>query len=147
MNNNPLNWLDPWGLSCEKSNDNEKSLLEKLQEILIEVGKVMETKYPYSLNMDIYGTTANVAGSISMVGYIPKAIGYSNTNFWQGGRIAYKWANQYGSGIKSMTVVKLGLVSTGLAFLSAVMTGYTAGATINAYYWGYLNYKKKYEGK
>jgi len=91
---------------------------------------------------DIFGLIGVGAGAYANIGLIPKAIGYSNKNFLRGGRIAYRWANQYGRGIKFYSFTKLGVFGSFLAIVSAAMLGWTVGEVINAYYWGYQNYKQ-----
>ena len=141
VGNNPVNYIDTWGFCKE---DNKTSFWEELQKYLIEVGDVMVEDHPYSLNFQgLLGQGAVVAGTVSAYGYVPKGIGYSNADFWHGGRLAYRWANQYGSGVKATTVVKLGAFGTGLGVYSSFMTGYTIGATIDSYIEGFRRYHQE----
>ncbi len=136
VNNNPVNFVDPWGL-CK-----EKTWGEKFQLYLTLVGAEME-KGAMTNMQDIFGFIGVGSGAYANVGLIPKSIGYSNENFLQGGRTAYEWANQYGSGIKYYSAAKLGARGTWLSVGSAIMLGWTVGDTINAYYWGALDYQEK----
>jgi RHS repeat-associated protein len=138
--NNPLNFVDPLGWDKIKK---DRPWLESLELYLGEVGAEME-KDPTTNMQDLMGIMAGGASAYSGVGLIPKAIGYSNQDFIQGGRTAYNWANQYGSGVKVYSWAGAGALSSALAIASAGVTGWTIGATLNAYYWGYQNYKAKY---
>ncbi len=74
--NNPVNFVDPWGL-CK-----EKPWGEKLQLYLTLVGAEMQ-KSPMTNMQDIFGFIAVGSGAYANVGLIPKAIGYSNQSFLQ----------------------------------------------------------------
>ncbi|MFH0856185.1 MAG: RHS repeat-associated core domain-containing protein [Candidatus Omnitrophota bacterium] len=134
--NDPVNAVDLRGM-CK-----EKSLGEKIQLYLTLVGAEMQKGYMTNMQ-DIFGLIGVSSGAYINVGLIPKGIGYGNENFIQGGRTAYQWANQYGSGIKYYSFAKLGIRGSVLSIGSAIMLGWTIGDTVNAYYWGYLDYKKQ----
>lgn len=99
--------MDPWGLG------KDKSWWQKTQFYLTIVGAEME-KGKMTNMQGLIGTIGVGAGAYSNIGFIPKAIGYSNKDFLQGGRMAYNWANQYGSGIKFYSWVEAGAVGSGL---------------------------------
>jgi hypothetical protein len=138
--NNPVNYIDPLGL-CTLEKD--RSWVENIQLYLIEVGAEMEKGYMTNMQ-GILGTIGVSAGAYSNVGLIPKGIGYSNKSLVEGGRVVYRWANQYGKGIKFYSWQQVGAMGSTLAIISAGMFGWTLGETINAYYWGYQNYKENY---
>lgn len=110
---------------------------------LIEVGKEMEKGYMTNMQ-GLLGTAGVSAGAYANMGNIPKSIGYGNKQFLRGGRIAYRWANQYDKGVKFYNFGQAGAMGSALAITSAAMTGWTVGETVNAYYWGYRNYQEKY---
>ena len=134
--NDPVNFVDLWGL-CK-----EKSWGDELQLYLTLVGAEMQ-KGSMTNIQGLLGTIGVGAGAYSNVGFIPKGIGYSNENFLQGGRTAYEWANQYGNGVKFYSWAQTGAIGSLLSVISAGMTGWTVGETINAYYWGYQDYKNE----
>jgi hypothetical protein len=138
VGNNPINYLDPLGLCGENSNP-----WDELQKYLIEVGAVMETKYTVNMQ-DLFGQVGFAVAGYANVGFIPKGIGYGNTNFLEGGRIFYSWANQYGSGVKVYSAAQIGVASGFLSVIGAAMSGYSIGETIDSYYYGYIKYKEKY---
>ena len=145
--NNPLNLVDPYGLSGERKNWFEDFFSPFGDpRYYYEVGAVMETKYTINMQ-DLFGQIGFGAGGYANVGYIPKGIGYSNTNFLEGGRVFYRWANQYGSGYKITTAAQLGQTGVRLTILGVGLSAYSLGETIDSYYYGYVQYKNKYGGR
>ena len=134
--NDPVNAVDLWGL-C-----GERPWWADILSYLTLVGAEMQNGAMTNMQ-DLFGLIGFGSGAYANVGLIPKGIGYSNEDFIQGGRVAYEWANQYGSGIKYYSFAKLGRIGSGLSIASAAMLGWTIGDTINAYYWGYFDYKEK----
>ena len=53
-------------------------------------------------------------------------------------------ASQYGSGFKGTTWIQAGRVGSALSIISAVLTGYAIGETIDSYYFGYVQYRNKH---
>jgi RHS repeat-associated protein len=152
VGSNPVNGIDPLGLQptfwdffWRGVYDDLSALGSGIGELAVfdpryynEVGKVMETKW-------IIGNPwVSTPLDVSNIGYIPKGIGYSNKQFMQGGRIAYRWANQYGTGYKYYTASQAGLGSAAISILGAGMSGYALGETIDSYYYGYVQYRRRY---
>jgi len=137
VSNNPVNWLDPLGLCVKKSN-----WWDEFLKYLIEVGAVMETKYTVNMQ-DLFGTAGFMSGGYASIGYIPRGIGYGNSNFLEGGRTFYRWANQYGSGYRAISFAQAGGVGIILNIGGALLTGWSIGETIDSYYYGYVQYKRR----
>ncbi len=110
------------------------------------VGEEME-KDPTTNIQDALGVLGYTTGWGSNAGLIPRGIGESNEAFFTGGRVAYQWANQHGSGIYGYSLARVGLASAALNVASAAMTGWTVGAAINAYAWGTYDYFTRYGGQ
>ena len=142
--NNPLNLADPYGLSGERKNW-FADLFSPLGDprYYYEVGAVMETKYTINMQ-DLFGQIGFGTAGYANVGYIPKGIGYSNANFLEGGRVLYKWTNQYGSGVKAYSAAQIGVASGFISAVGAGLSGYSIGETIDSYYYGYVTYRQKY---
>ena len=98
------------------------------------VGRCLEER---AIVIDI----AAFAGSVQLMGYIPKPIGYSPGQFFHGGRACYRWANQFGSGVKAFkgpwqtgtAWTKMGWGSATLNIAGAGLTGYAVGGVSYCY--------------
>jgi RHS repeat-associated protein len=111
---------------------------------LLEVESVMSGPGKFLIGQNsLLGPIGGVASDISNVGYIPKGIGYKNSNFLEGGRIAYRWANQHGSGYGFYDTAKIGVGSAALNVAGAALTAYTIGEVIDSYWYGYIRYQSK----
>ena len=82
---------------------------------------------------DSLSTINFITGNSSMWGYMPKQIGYSHYHFFRGGRSCYKWANQFGSGIKATKWAQAGILGGTLSIISTGITAYTATTVLYAY--------------
>lgn len=82
---------------------------------------------------NIFNVLSNVASAGSIWGFVPKQIGYRFTDFFHGGRSAYYWANQYGSGVKWATWLQAGKLGRFLSVFSTFGTSYTVTSVIYAY--------------
>jgi len=142
VENNPINEVDPMGL-CTDNNDLCNNLNWPIY--LNMVGQEMQSPLLHTTNMqDTLGIIGNISGSAANIGILPKSIGYSNENFWQGGRVLRYWKNQYGSGISSPAWSNVSLLGQILNIASAGLVGLSAGETIDAYAWGLQDYYNKY---
>ena len=142
---------DPVGAALQVADYQESQELkrrltwfEETQRWLVEIGGVMEKDHPFILDMQSsFGFTNVVSGSASNVGFLPRGIGVSNNHFLKGGRLFYRWTNQYGGGVKAVSFAKMGILSSSLSVVSVGLTAYTVGATIDSYIHGTKEYIRK----